>query len=181
MCGDRPSSTLRHIPVAATHTCTVPSYDTKATSCPSDDKVTAVIESEWLFYAPANSRTMMRMWLSLSHSSTTTTYGPRLVQLQQRAESKVLPLIAQRLADNVAALCNSVAAVLAQCRYAVPKLDCYAGYKLVCMANVAVTAREEKESWLRDAPFVVHVCDRPYDCQVACARHAAQLEVASFV
>jgi hypothetical protein len=52
----------------------------------------------------------------------------------------VLPLIAQRLVDNVAALCNSVADMLSRRWYAVCKLRRDARYKLASVPNVAAAA-----------------------------------------
>jgi hypothetical protein len=41
-----PSSTLRHAPVAVSHTRTVVSLDAEATSCPSGENTTALTQSE---------------------------------------------------------------------------------------------------------------------------------------
>jgi hypothetical protein len=42
-----PSSVLRHVPVAASHSRTVLSRDADATSCPSGEKATALTSEEW--------------------------------------------------------------------------------------------------------------------------------------
>jgi hypothetical protein len=52
----------------------------------------------------------------------------------------VLPLVVQRLADNVVALCYSVADVLPQRWHAVRELHRDACHKLACMANVTAAA-----------------------------------------
>jgi hypothetical protein len=42
-----PSNTLRHCPVAVSHTCTVLSKDAEATSSPSGENTTTLTSPEW--------------------------------------------------------------------------------------------------------------------------------------
>jgi hypothetical protein len=72
----------------------------------------------------------------------------------------VLPLVAQRLADNVAVLCYSVADMLPRCWHALRELHCDACHKLARMPNVAATAREEEAS-CETLPVVVPARNRP--------------------
>ena len=55
-----------------------------------------------------------------------------------------MPLVAQRLADNVAALCHGVAYVLVKQRYAACQLPRNARDELARMADIAATSREEE-------------------------------------
>lgn len=59
-----------------------------------------------------------------------------------RAKNKVPPLVAQGLAGNVVALCNSVADVLSRRWHVERKLHRDARHELASMANVAAAARE---------------------------------------
>src|SRR5437762_2077574 len=59
-----PSSVLRQVPVAASHSRTVRSYDADATSCPSGEKATALTESEW------PSSVLRQVPVAASHSRT---------------------------------------------------------------------------------------------------------------
>jgi hypothetical protein len=67
-----------------------------------------------------------------------------VAKLRQRTENKVLPLVAQRLAGNVVALCNSVADMLPHRWHAVRELHCNARHKLAGVPNVAAATREEE-------------------------------------
>jgi hypothetical protein len=92
----------------------------------------------------------------------------------------VLPLVAQGLADNVAARFNRVADVFLQRWHVVRELHCDARHKLACMANVAAAAREE-EARCQTLPVVVPARHRPRDGRLARARKPAQPEDASLV
>ena len=103
-----------------------------------------------------------------------------LVQLRQRAADEMLPLIAQRLADNVAALCDSVADVLPRCWHAVRELNRNARHKLACVPHVAAAAREE-EARCQSLPVAVPARHRPRDGRLARARQPAQPEDAPLI
>ena len=92
----------------------------------------------------------------------------------------MLPLVAQRLTDNVAALCYSVADMLPRRWHAVRELHCDARHKLACMAYVAATAREE-EAGRKTLPIVVPARHRPGNGRLARARQAVQPEDAPLV
>jgi hypothetical protein len=87
----------------------------------------------------------------------------------------VPPLVAQRLADNVAALCSSVADVLPRRWHAERKLHRDARHELASMANVAAAAREE-EAGCEALLVIVPARDRPRDRRLARARQASQPE-----
>ena len=55
-----------------------------------------------------------------------------------------MPLVTERLARNIAALCNSVANVLVKSGYAARKLQRNACDELACMADVTTATREEE-------------------------------------
>jgi len=59
------------------------------------------------------------------------------IQLRQRTEHELVPLVAERLARNVAALRNSVANVLVESGYAARKLPRNTCDELACMADVS--------------------------------------------
>ena len=67
-----------------------------------------------------------------------------LGQLRQRAENGLLLQVTQRLADNVAALCNSIANVLLHCWRVVCELRGNASHISASMPHVAAAAREEE-------------------------------------
>jgi len=102
------------------------------------------------------------------------------VQPRQRTKNEALPLIAQRLAGNVAALFNGIVDTLPQCWHAVRKLHRDARNELACMADVAAVAREE-EAGCETLPVVVPARDRPRDCRLTRPCQAAQPEDASLV
>ena len=87
----------------------------------------------------------------------------------------MLPLVAQRKADNVAALRNSVADVLPRCRHALRKLHRDACHKLARVPRVAAAAREE-EARCETLPVVVPARHGPRDGRLARARLPAQPE-----
>ena len=92
----------------------------------------------------------------------------------------MLPLIAQRLADNVAALCDSVADVLPRCWHTLRELHRNARHKLACVPHVAAAAREE-EARCELLPVVVPASHRPRDGRLARARQPAQPEDAPLI
>jgi hypothetical protein len=92
----------------------------------------------------------------------------------------MVPLVAQRLADNVAALCHGIANVLARRWDVVRKLDCNASDERAGMPNVAVAAREE-EAGAETPMRVVVASHRSRDCRFACARQAAKPKDVSLV
>ena len=102
------------------------------------------------------------------------------MQPRQRAADKVLPLVAQRLADNVAALSNSVADVLPHCWHAVRELQRDACHELARMANVAAAAREE-EARSQALVLKIPARHRPRDSRLARARQPAQPEDAPLI
>jgi hypothetical protein len=92
----------------------------------------------------------------------------------------VVPLVAQRLAGNVAVLCYSVADVLPRCWHAVRELHRDARHKLARMPNVAAAARKE-EARCKPLSVVVPARHRPRDGRLARARQPAQPEDAPLI
>jgi hypothetical protein len=92
----------------------------------------------------------------------------------------MLPLVAQRLADNVAALCDSVADVLPRCWHTLRELHRNARHKLARVPHVAAAAREE-EARCKTLPVVISARYRPRDGRLARARQPTQPEDAPLV
>lgn len=92
----------------------------------------------------------------------------------------MLPLVAQRLAGNIAALCCSGADVLACFWHILRELHRDACDELACVADVAAAAREE-EAGRQALLVVVAARDGPRDRRLACARQAAQPEDAPLI
>jgi hypothetical protein len=92
----------------------------------------------------------------------------------------VLPLAVQRLAGNVAALCNSVADVLPRRWHILRELHRDARHKLACVPHVAAAAREE-EARCQSLPVAVPARHRPRDGRLARACQPTQPEDAPLI
>jgi hypothetical protein len=102
------------------------------------------------------------------------------IQLRERTEDEMVPLVTERLSRNVAALHNSVANVLVQSGYTARKLYGNRRNELANMPNIPTTSCEEEAS-SKTSLLKIFAGDSASNCGLSRTGQAAQPEDASLV